>query len=167
MPIFSKKELTNVEVAKSFPIWKRKIDDFLYAKLIEYDAATITNNNKKISKIVRSVIAVRGVNYILGEDWEKNIDGFSEEIKSLIAAHKSEVVPLVKAWLGTDKLYRELIVNYLRIKMTLFFAYRGENWMKSDEYARIEKILLAYGPEFPEKADPIKFAKMVSRISLQ
>jgi hypothetical protein len=61
----------------------------------------------------------------------------------------------------TDKTYRELIVNYLRILSVMQVPIRGDEWFGSDDKQRIEKILLVYGPEFPEEADPVKFGQMV------
>jgi hypothetical protein len=152
---FFKSKVLVTEVAEAFPAWARSLRVCLCTKLTEFNIA------KGLTKEISDIIAPQGVNYITGEDWEKNLQSASEEIKSVVQLHKSEVIPLVKAFFETDKTYRELLVNYLRILSVMQVPIRGDEWFGSDDKQRIEKILLVYGPEFPEEADPVKFGQMV------
>ena len=148
-----KKKIT--EIAEEFLIWERMLKVDLYKKFVDWNLA------KGMPEETAKVIAAQGVNYITGEDWEKNLQSVTEEIKRIVDKHKSEIIPSVNAMLETDKMCREIIVNYLRIKDVLLFAMIGDEYLKSDAHERIFEILLTYGPEFPEAADPIKFGKLM------
>jgi len=184
--------MTIKETAEVFPTWERALKVDLYKKIVDWNLA------KGIPEETSKVIAAQGVNYITGEDWGENLQSATEEIKKTFDKHKSEIIPFVKAMLETDKMCREVVVNYLRIKSVLMFAAEGasseeqkgiemtdeelrllnvtrddfENskkmfggfsskWMKNPMKERIEKILLTYGPEFPEEVDLIKFDKLI------
>jgi hypothetical protein len=148
-----KKKIT--EIAEEFLIWERMLKVDLYTKFVDRNLA------KGMPEETAKVIAAQGVNYITGEDWEKNLQSATEEIKRIVDKHKSEIIPSVNAMLETDKMCREVIVNYLRIKSVLLSAMTGNEYMESDTKKRIEEILLTYGLEFPEEADPIKFGKLM------
>jgi hypothetical protein len=73
------------------------------------------------------------------------------------------VIPFTTDFFEEHKDYRELIVNYLRVKATLLFARQGDSWFDNPIKVRIEKILLQYGREFPEEADPDKFMDLAMK----
>ena len=150
-----KKKMSIKETVEAFPIWERVLKVDLYKKIVDW------NFTKGIPEETAKVIAAQGVNYITGEDWEKNLQSATEEIKRTVDKHKSEIIPSVNAMLKTDKMCREIIVNYLRIKSVLLFAISGKEYLESDTHKRIEEILLIYGPEFPEEVDLIKFRKLM------
>jgi len=151
--IFEK--VTIKETVEAFPIWERWLKVDLYKKFVDWNLA------KGMPEETAKTIAAQGVNYITGEDWEKNLQNATEEIKRMVDKYKSEIIPSVNAMLKTDKMCREIIVNYLRIKSVLLFAISGKEYLESDTHKRIEEILLIYGPEFPEEVDLIKFRKLM------
>ncbi len=150
-----KKKTTIKDTAEAFPVWERGLKVVLYIKFADW------NLSHGLPEEICKKIAAQEVNYITGEDWEKNLQSATEEIKKTVEKHKSEIIPTVKAMLETDKMCREVIVNYLRIKSVLLFAALGSEHMKSDTKNRIKEILLIYGPEFPEEADPVKFGQLM------
>ena len=147
--------MTVDKTAKTFPTWERMLKVDLYNKFVNWNIA------KGLSEEVGGVIAAQGANYITGENWEKNLQDANEKIKTMVDKHKSEIIPSVKEILKTDKMCREVIVNYLRILNLLLFANRGNEYMESDDKKRIEEILMVYGAEFSEEPDPIKFDKLL------
>ena len=150
-----KKKTSIKDITEAFPVWERGLKVDLYVKFRDW------NLSHGLPEEIGRRIAAQGVNYITGEEWEKNLQSTTEEIKKMVDKHKSEIIPAVKAMLETDKMCREVIVNYLRIKSVLMFAALGNEHMESDTKKRIEEILLIYGPEFPEEADPVKFGQLM------
>jgi hypothetical protein len=144
------------EVAEAFPQWERSVTICLCTELqTELIARGLPNE-------ISRKIAVQGVNYITGVDWEASVNNASPEIKSVVEAHKSEIEPAIRALLAKDRSSREIVVYFLRIK-TVFLAalYGFDVWAKNPMQGRIYQILSMYGQEFPEEADPGKFCVMV------
>jgi len=150
-----KKKTSIKDIAEAFPVWERGLKVDFYVKFLDW------NLSHGLPEEIGRRIAAQGVNYITGEEWEKNLQSATEEIKKTVDKHKSEINPAVKAMLETNKMCREVIVNYLRIKSVLMFATLESEHMESDTKKMIEEILLIYSPEFPEEADPVKFGQLM------
>jgi hypothetical protein len=57
-------------------------------------------------------------------------------------------------YMQADQQTREIIVATLRMTSILNFGKYGTAWLQSPAKARIERLLIEYGPEFPEEITP-------------
>ena len=59
-----------------------------------------------------------------------------------------------------DRQTREIIVATLRMTTVLNLGKYGRAWFQNPEKMRIERLLVEYGPEFPEEITPEAYAQL-------
>ena len=151
---------TTEEIIEIFSKCERMLRVDLFKKFEDWNVA------HGLTEEIGGFVAAQGVNYLTGEEWadnllEDNQIRTTEEMKRVIDEHGSQILPFFKAMLKTDKMCREIIVNYLRIKDALLFAAGRDKYMRSEDKRRIDNILSIYGPEFPGEPDMDRFGKLM------
>ena len=61
-----------------------------------------------------------------------------------------------------DRQTREIIVATLRMTNVLNFWRYGTAWLQDPAKMRIERLLVEYGPEFPEEITPEAYAQLTA-----
>jgi hypothetical protein len=62
-----------------------------------------------------------------------------------------------------DRQTREIIVATLRMTSVLMFGKYEKAWLQSPAKMRIERLLVEYGPEFPEEITPAAYEQLSAR----
>jgi hypothetical protein len=61
-----------------------------------------------------------------------------------------------------DRQTREIIVATLRMTTVLNFGKYGRAWFQNPAKMRIERLLVEYGPEFPEEITPEAYVQLTA-----
>jgi len=111
---------------------------------------------------VRESLAAQIVNYYSGFDIDEQFKNMKEPNKSRVAKIRQWIIPKAEEILKNNYKLRRLIVYTLRMDIVYKFAMEGEKYLESDEKKREESILIKFGREFPEEANPQLFDKIFS-----
>ena len=109
-------------------------------------------------------LAAQVVNFLMGEDIDEHhiIARFDEPLRSWIMAILPQVRQRAAEYMQADRQTREIIVATLRMTTFLNFWKYGEAWFQNPAKMRIERLLVEYGPEFPDEITPVAYAQMFS-----
>jgi len=107
-------------------------------------------------------LAAQVANFLMGEDIEEHhiIARFDEPMRSRIMAILPQVRQRAAEYMQVDRQTREIIVATLRMTTFLNFWKYGEAWFQDPAKIRIERLLVEYGPEFPEEITPAAYAQL-------
>jgi hypothetical protein len=111
-------------------------------------------------EVVRT-LAAQVVNFLKGEDIDEIARVSDEPLRSRIMAVLPQVRQRAAEYMQADRQTREIIVATLRMKSVLNFGKYGEAWLQSPAKMRIERLLVEYGPEFPEEITPAAYVQLV------
>lgn len=100
------------------------------------------------------ILAAQVVNFLMGEDIDEIAGASDEPLHSGIMAILPQVRKRAAEYMQVDQQTREIIVATLRMTSVLNFGKYGIAWLQSPEKMRIERLLVEYGPEFPEEITP-------------
>jgi hypothetical protein len=107
-------------------------------------------------------LAAQVANFLKGEGIEEHhiIARFDEPLRSRIMAILPHVRQRAAEYMQADRQTREIIVATLRMTSVLNFGEYGEAWLQDPAKIRIERLLVEYGPEFPEEITPAAYAQL-------
>jgi hypothetical protein len=107
-------------------------------------------------------LAAQVANFLMGEDIEEHhiIARFDEPLRSRIMAILPQVRQRAAEYMQADRQTREIIVATLRMTTFLNFWKYGEAWFQDPAKIRIERLLVEYGPEFPEEITPAVYIQL-------
>ncbi len=107
-------------------------------------------------------LAAQVANFLKGEGIEEHhiIARFDEPLRSRIMAILPQVSQRAAEYMQADRQTREIIVATLRMTSVLNFGEYGEAWLQDPAKIRIERLLVEYGPEFPDEITPAAYAQM-------
>ena len=107
-------------------------------------------------------LAAQVVNFLMGEDIDEHhiIARFDEPLRSWIMAILPQVRQRAAECMRADRQTREIIVATLRMTTVLNFGKYGRAWFQNPAKMRIERLLVEYGPEFPEEITPAAYIKL-------
>lgn len=111
-----------------------------------------------------SALAAQVVNFLKGEDVDEGIARVSDEtrrpvIRSILPQVRQRAAECMRA----DRRTREIIVATLRMTTVLNFGKYGRAWFHNPAKMRIERLLVEYGPEFPEEITPAAYEQLTAR----
>jgi len=107
-------------------------------------------------------LAAQVANFLMGEDIEEHhiIARFDEPLRSRIMAILPQVRQRAAEYMQADRQTREIIVATLRMTTFLNFWKYREAWFQDPAKIRIERLLVEYGPEFPEEITPAVYIQL-------
>jgi hypothetical protein len=105
-------------------------------------------------------LAAQVVNFLMGEDIDEIARVSDEPLHSWIMAILPQVKQRAAEYMQADRRTREIIVATHRMTSVLNFGKYGIAWLQSPEKMRIERLLVEYGPEFPEEINPEAYIQL-------
>jgi hypothetical protein len=150
-------------LSRFFP--KRLGDNFAEClRLMKIDLAYDISNiySAQMDYKVARALAAQVVNFLMGEDIEEIARVSDEPLRSRIMAILPQVRQRAAECMQADRQTREIIVATLRMISILNFGKYGRAWLQSPAQIRVERLLVEYGPEFPEEIKPAAYMKMFS-----
>jgi hypothetical protein len=108
------------------------------------------------------VLAAQVVNFLKGEDIDEIARVSDEPLRSRIMAILPQVEQRALECMRTDRHIREIIVATLRMTSILMFAKQGKAWFQNPAQARITRLLVEYGPEFPQEITPAAYEQLIA-----
>jgi hypothetical protein len=109
---------------------------------------------------VAKPLAAQVTNFLLGEDVEEIARARDEPSRSWIMAILPQVGQRAAEYMQADRQTREIIVATLRMTTFLNFGKYGMGWFECPAKMRIERLLVGYGPEFPEEITPAAYVRL-------
>jgi len=108
-------------------------------------------------------LAAQVVNFLMGEDIDEIARVSDEPLRSRILAILPQVRQRAAECMQADRQTREVIVATLRMTTFLNFGQYGKAWFQNPAKMRIERLLVEYGPEFPEAINPAAYEQLSAR----
>lgn len=105
-------------------------------------------------------LAAQVTNFLMGEDVEEIARKSEEPLRSRIGAILPGLSLSAAKYMQGDRQTREIVVSTLRMVNMLNFGKYGTGWLENPAQKRIERLLVQYGPEFPEAVAPTAYLKM-------
>jgi hypothetical protein len=118
--------------------------------------------SKEMDGELAGVLAAQAVNYLLADDNNQAYIDADNSLKSLIDKIKQQILIKAEEKMKSDSLARKTIVYTLRMLNVYQFANQGEAYPNSSQKQRIEEILIKYGSEFPQEANPTLYTRIVN-----
>jgi len=118
----------------------------IYSSQMEHDAA--------------NTLAAQVVNFLMGADIDEIARTSDELLRSRIMAILPQVRQRAAEYTQADRQTREIIVATHRMTNVLNFGKYGTAWLQDPAKMRIERLLLEYGPEFPEEITPAGYIQL-------
>jgi hypothetical protein len=107
-------------------------------------------------------LAAQVVNFLTGEDIDEIARVSDEPLRSRIMAILPQVRQRAAECMQADRQTREIIVATLRMTTVLNFGKYGRGWFENPAKMRIERLLVEYGPEFPEEVNPEAYEQLAA-----
>ena len=107
-------------------------------------------------------LAAQVVNFLQGMDIDELARAKDEPLRSRIMAILPQVEQRAAECMQADRQTREIIVATLRMTSFLNFGKYGRAWFQSPAKMRIERLLVEYGPEFPEEINPAAYEQLAA-----
>jgi hypothetical protein len=107
-------------------------------------------------------LAAQVVNFLKGVDVDEIARVSDEPLRSWIMAILPQVRQRAAECMRADRQTREIIVATLRMTSVLMFWKYGEAWLQNPAKMRIWKLLVEYGPEFPEEITPEAYVQLTT-----
>jgi hypothetical protein len=110
-------------------------------------------------------LAAQVANFLMGEAIEEHhiVARFDEPLRSRIMAILPQVRQRAAEYMQADRQTREIIVATHRMTSVLNFGKFGTAWLQDPAKIRIERLLIEYGPEFPEEITPGSYMQLFSK----
>jgi hypothetical protein len=105
-------------------------------------------------------LAAQVVNFLMGGDIDEIARVSDEPLRSWIMAILPQVRQRAAEYMQADRRTREIIVATLRMTSVLNFGKYGIAWLQNPAKMRIERLLVEYGPEFPEAITPAAYMQL-------
>ena len=105
-------------------------------------------------------LAAQVVNFLIGGDIDEIARVSDEPLRSRIMAILPQVRQRAAEHMQADRQTREIIVATHRMTSVLNFAKYGIAWLQDPAKMRIERLLVEYGPEFPEEITPAAYMQL-------
>jgi hypothetical protein len=105
-------------------------------------------------------LAAQVANFLKGGDVEEIARVSDEPLRSRIMAMLPHVRQRAAEYMQSDRQTREIVVATLRMTTFLNFGEYGIAWLQSPAKMRIERLLVEYGPEFPEEITPAAYIRL-------
>jgi hypothetical protein len=131
-------------------------------RLIEVDLYTDlrTTYGSQMNEDDARTLAALVVSFLKGEDIDEIARVSDEPLRSRIMAVLPQVEQRAEECMQTDPHTREIIVATLRMTSVLMFGKYGKAWFRNPAKTRIEKLLVKYGPEFPQEITPSAYQQL-------
>ena len=107
-------------------------------------------------------LAAQVVNFLMGEDIDEIARVSDEPLRSRIMAILPQVRQRAAEYMQADRQTREIIVATHRMTSVLNFGKYGTAWLEDPAKIRIERLLVEFGPEFPEEIAPAAYMQLFS-----
>jgi hypothetical protein len=107
-------------------------------------------------------LAAQVVNFLKGEDLDEIARVSDGPLRSRIMALLPQVQQRAAECMQADRQTREIIVATLRMATVLNFGKYGRAWFQNPAKMRIERLLVEYGPEFPEEITPETYVQLAA-----
>lgn len=155
--IFPKRaEWSFEQAAESFDVSLRALQVDLFADLCNIYSLQVDGE-------MANALAAGVVNFLKGEDIDEITRVSDSPMRSWIVAALPQVRQKAAEYMQADRRTREIIVATLRMKSVLNFGKYGEGWFQNPEKMRIERLLVEYGPEFPEEITPQAYVQLIAK----
>jgi hypothetical protein len=143
------------EVDEVFAMCLRQIKVILYEYVSNIYSSQMDGEAAK-------TLAAQVVDFLMGEDIDEHhiIARFDEPLRSWIMAILPQVRQRAAEYMQADRQTREITVATLRMTSVLNFGKYGIAWLQSPAKMRIERLLVEYGPEFPEEITPAAYVQL-------
>ena len=105
-------------------------------------------------------LAAQVANFLKGADIDEIARVSDEPLRSRIMAILPQVRQRAAEYMQADRQTHEIVVATLRMITFLNFGEYGIAWLQSPAKMRIERLLVEYGPEFPEEITPAAYIKL-------
>src|ERR1039458_5538518 len=134
-------------------------------RVIQIDLAEDLCNiySSQMDNKVARTLAAQVVNFLKGEDIDEIARVSNEPLRSRIMAILPQVRQRAAECMQADRQTREIIVATLRMTTVLNFGKYGRAWFQNPAKMRIERLLVEYGPEFPEEINPAAYEQLAAR----
>ncbi len=109
---------------------------------------------------VAKTLAAQVANFLMGEDIDEIARVSDEPLRSWILAILPQVRQRAAEYMQADRQTREIIVATHRMTSALNFGKYGIAWFQNPAKMRIERLLIEYGPEFPEEITPAAYMQL-------
>jgi hypothetical protein len=141
-----------------------KLDEYLSMciRAMKVDLCADLNNiysSQMENKLART-LAAQVVNFLMGEDIDGIARDSDEPLRSWIMVVLPQVRQRAAEYMQADRQTREIIVATHRMSSVVNFGKYEIAWLQSPEKMRIERLLVEYGPEFPEEITPAAYAQL-------
>lgn len=120
----------------------------IYSSKMEYEAAR--------------TLAAQVVNFLMGEDIDEIARISDEPLRSQIMVILPQIRQRTVEYMEADRQTREVIVATHRMTAVLNFGKYGTAWLEDPAKIRIERLLVEFGPEFPEEITPAAYVQLFS-----
>ena len=120
----------------------------IYSSQMEYEAA--------------NTLAAQVANFLMGGDIDEIARVSEEPLRSRIIAILPQVRQKAAEYMKADRQTREIIVATHRMTAVLNFGKYGTAWLEDPAKIRIERLLVEFGPEFPEEIAPAAYMQLFS-----
>jgi hypothetical protein len=141
-----------------------KLDEYLAMCLraTKVDLCSDLNNiySSQLESNVARILAAQVVNFLMGEDIDEIARDSDEPLRSWIMVILPQVRQRAAEYMQADRQTREIIVATHRMTSVVNFGKYGIAWLQSPEKMRIERLLVKYGPEFPEEITPAAYTEL-------
>jgi hypothetical protein len=134
----------------------------LCLRLMKLDLFTDVSNiySSQMDHSVARALAAQVVNFLFGEDIDEIARVSDEPLRSRIMAILPQVRQRAAEYMQANRQTREIIVATHRMTSVLNFGKYGRAWLQNPEKTRIERLLVEYGPEFPEEITPAAYIQL-------
>ncbi|MGA3035652.1 MAG: hypothetical protein ABSD70_20395 [Terracidiphilus sp.] len=143
------------DLNKDFAECLRALQVDLFADLSNIYSSQMDGNAAK-------TLAAQVANFLKGADIDEIANTSDEPLRSRIVAILPQVRQRAAEYMQADRKTREVIVATLRMTTFLNFGEFGMAWLQSPAKMRIERLLVEYGPEFPEEITPAAYIKLIA-----
>jgi len=141
------------DLDENFAMCLRALQVDLFADLSNIYSSQMDDNAAK-------ALAAQVANFLKGEDIDEIARVSDEPLRSRIMAILPQVRQRAAEYMQADRQTREIIVATLRMTTVLNFGEYGIAWLQSPAKMRIERLLVEYGPEFPEEITPAAYIQL-------
>jgi hypothetical protein len=134
-------------------------------RAIQVDLCSDLDNiySSQMDRNAAGTLAAQVVNFLKGEDIDEIARVSDEPLRSWIMAISPQVRQRAAECMRADRQTREIIVATLRMTTVLNFGKYGRAWFQNPAKMRIERLLVEYGPEFPEEITPEAYAQLTAK----
>jgi hypothetical protein len=112
---------------------------------------------------VAKTLAAQVTNFLKGEDIDEIARVSDEPLRSRIMAILPQVRQRAAEYMQADRQTREIIVAAHRMTAVLNFGKYGTAWLQDPAKMRIERLLVEYGPEFPDEITPEAYIQLFAK----